>query len=138
MTEVSDSRIACPQCQELNPKEAVMCWACYAPLTPYGINPNHSGRGHHWQEYNHFSPPFEEIGIYGSICGLFLSGWLPAKYRVPVLLWSLGIGGLIALSRGSKSFREFKSAERSRERYFELPPSGAWQLDSFDPLNLSH
>ncbi len=35
----------CPKCGEMNPAEAVMCWACYTPLTGGAVGPSGAGAG---------------------------------------------------------------------------------------------
>ena len=76
----------CPYCNEENPGEAVMCWACYTPLG--------AARNDDLEPQLPLSD--KSVGAkvvsvlgnsapLGAMAGLVASGWLPRAARLPVL-----------------------------------------------------
>lgn len=76
----------CPQCAELNPGEAVMCWACYSPL---GSSPTpRPSFASSWHEKVHVALRFVVLGA------LISSGWWRGKTRFGVLGAALSVVAL--------------------------------------------
>ena len=77
----------CPKCGEENPAEAVMCWACYTPLSAAKA---HAPRPEPAPADE--KPTSEKIKRwlsdavpYTAVASSIASGWLPRKMRLPVL-----------------------------------------------------
>jgi hypothetical protein len=70
----------CPKCGEMNPPEAVMCWACYTPLTGAGAVP----------------PPGAVPAAGGRAVGQ-ASGGSEDKEKTKIPAWQLGVIGAAVL-----------------------------------------
>lgn len=90
----------CPQCAELNPGEAVMCWACYSPL---GSSPTpRPSSASIWREKVSAALRFVVLGA------LISSGWWRGKTRFGVLGAALSVVAL--------EFAWEKATERARNQ----------------------
>lgn len=109
----------CPQCDEDNPLEAVMCWACYSPLK--GVKPAPAWRADgtlnteptlskSWRRKAEGAVPLLLI------FGLISSGWWRGKTRFGVLGVSSGIVALIfAIQEWNERKNRLLQSEMSEE-----------------------